>query len=319
MVADLTSLELYPFRIPMKMRFRRVTWREGVLIEGPQGWGEFSPFPDYPPEVTVRWLAAALEAACSPWPQPRRALIPVNVTVPAVEPDLAARLVVESGCTTAKVKVAEPGQDRREEIDRVAAVREALGPRGKLRIDVNAAWTVEEAIERIEELAKFDLEYVEQPVKTIDELVEVRKAVEVPIAADEAVRLSADPMRVVDRGAADLLVLKPQPMGGVRRALDLARRCGIPVVVSSALETSVGLAAGVALAAALADLPYACGLGTADLLAGDVTGDPLRPEWGAIHVRRPVPDPDLLRTWRADRDTESRVMRRLREAAEILT
>ncbi len=318
-MADLASLEFYPFRIPLKLRFRRVTWREGVLIEGPEGWGEFSPFPDYPPEVTVRWLAAALEAACSPWPQPRRALIPVNVTVPAVDPDTATALVVRSGCTTAKVKVAEPGQNRQEDADRVAAVRDALGVRGKLRIDVNAAWTVTEAVDRIEELSKFDLEYVEQPVKTIDELVEVRRAVAVPIAADEAVRLSADPMRVVDRGAADLLVLKPQPMGGVRRALDLARRCGVPVVVSSALETSIGLAAGVALAAALADLPYACGLGTAELLEGDVADPPLKPEWGAVHVRRPVPDPDLLRRWRADRDTESRVMRRLREAAEILT
>lgn len=318
-MTDLSSMELFPFRIPLKLRFRRVTWREGVVIHGPAGWGEFSPFPDYPPEVTVRWLAAALEAACSPWPQARRSMVAVNVTVPAIGADEAAALVAGSGCTTAKVKVAEPGQSFQEDLDRVAAVRGALGPRGKLRIDVNAAWTVPEAIQAIDALAVHGLEYVEQPVRTIDELAEVRAAVEVPIAADEAVRLSADPMRVVDQGAADILVLKPQPMGGVRRALDLARRCGLPVVVSSALETSVGLAAGVALAAALPELPYACGLGTATLLDGDLTDEPLVPLWGAIPVRRPEPSMELLRRWMADRETESRVMRRLRHAAEILT
>jgi o-succinylbenzoate synthase len=318
-MSELSSMELFPFRIPMKLRFRRVMWREGVVIRGPAGWGEFSPFPDYPPEVTVRWLAAALEAACSPWPQARRSMVPVNVTVPAVAPDIAAELVARSGCTTAKVKVAEPGQSAAEDLDRVAAVREALGPRGKLRVDVNAAWTVPEAIERIEALEPYGLEYVEQPVRTIDELAEVRAAVNVLIAADEAVRLAADPMRVVDHGAADILVLKPQPMGGVRRALDLARRSGLPIVVSSALETSIGLAAGVALAAALPELPYACGLGTASLLEGDLTEEPLTPEWGAVRVRRPEPSEELLQRWTADRETESRVMRRLRQASEILT
>lgn len=315
----LTDIELFPFRIPMKFKFRRVTWREGVVFHGPQGWGEFSPFPDYPPEVTVRWLAAALEAACTPPPQPRRSRIRVNVTIPAVDAETASRLVLESGCTTAKVKIAEPGDSPEKDLERLTAVREALGPEGKIRVDVNAAWTVEEAIRRIEQLSSFNLEYVEQPVRTIDELVELRAAVSVPIAADEAVRLAADPMRVVDRGAADILVLKPQPMGGVGRALDLARRCGLPVVVSSALETSIGLAAGVALAAALPELPYACGLGTATLLEGDLVADPLVPIGGEVAVRRIDADMGLLREWRADRETESRVMRRLREAAEILT
>ncbi len=318
-MTDLSQVDLYPFRIPMKMRFRRVTWREGVVLRGPQGWGEFSPFPDYPPEVTVRWLAAALEAACSPMPQPRRSSIEVNVTVPAVGPEIAFELVAKSGCSTAKVKIAEPGEPPEADLERVAAVRQALGPKGKIRVDVNAAWTVDEAIERITELSVFDLEYVEQPVRTIDELVAVRSAVDVLIAADEAVRLAADPMRVVDRGAADILVLKPQPMGGVRRALDLARRSGLPVVVSSALESSIGLAAGVALAAALPELPFACGLGTATLLEGDLVSDPLVPVDGSISVRRVSADFGLLRTWAADRETESRVMRRLRHAAEILT
>lgn len=303
----------------MIMRFRRVTWREAVLIEGPAGWGEFSPFPDYPPEITARWLASALDSAVSPTPSRHRSSIPVNVTVPAVDPEQARRLVAESGCKTAKVKIAEPGEDRDADVARVSAVRDALGELGRLRVDVNAAWTVNEAADRIRELDWFDLEYVEQPVSTIDELVELRRKVHVPIAADEAVRLSPDPMEVVRRGAADLLVLKVQPLGGVNRTLEFAERSGMQVVISSALETSVGLAAGLKAAAALPNLPYACGLATAVLLAGDVTTDPLVPEGGFINVRDIVPDPDLLDEWKADAETESRLLRRLRQAAEMLT
>jgi O-succinylbenzoate synthase len=269
--------------------------------------------------MTVRWLAAGLEAAVREWPEPVRDRIPVNVTIPAVDPEVAYHSVVESGCRTAKVKVAEPGDDARADEARVRAVREALGPEGKLRIDVNAAWTVDEATERLERLARYDLEYAEQPVATVDELVELRRRTPVPIAADEAVRLADDPMEVVERGGADLLVLKVQPLGGVRRTLDLAERSGLPVVISSALETSVGLAAGLAAAAALPDLRYACGLATGALLEGDVTRDPIRPVEGEIVVRRPVPDQELLDLWRADPETERRLMRRLRDAAELLT
>lgn len=316
---SLGDVELHPIRIPMRVRFRRVTWREAVLIEGSAGWGEFSPFPEYPPTVTTRWLAAALEAAVRDWPAPNRDRIPVNVTVPAVDPEVAYHTVVESGCTTAKVKVADPGEGPEVDDARVAAVREALGPSGRLRIDVNARWTVDEAVDRIARLSRFDLEYVEQPVATVDEMVELRRRVGVLIAADEAVRTADDPMEVVVRGGADLLVLKCQPLGGVRRTLDLATRSGLPVVISSALETSVGLAAGVAAAAALDDLPYACGLATVGLLEGDVVVDPLRPVGGFVDVRRPVPDPHLLARWAADPETERRLLRRLREAAELLT
>ncbi|MEX2278510.1 MAG: o-succinylbenzoate synthase [Acidimicrobiia bacterium] len=316
---SLGDVSLHPIRIPMRVRFRRVTWREAVLIEGAAGWGEFSPFPEYPPAVTARWLAAGLEAAVRVWPDPVRDRISVNVTIPAVEPEVAYRTVLESGCRTAKVKVAEPGEDADLDIARVAAVREALGPDGKLRIDVNAQWSLDEAVSQIERFAEYNLEYVEQPVATIDELVELRKRVSVLIAADEAVRTADDPMEVVERGGADLLVLKVQPLGGVRRTLDLAHRAGLPVVISSALETSVGLAAGLAAAAALDELPYACGLATVALLEGDVTSEPLYPVHGEMLVRRPVPEPDLIERWRADRETERRLMRRLRDAAELLT
>ena len=228
-------------------------------------------------------------------------------------------MVMTSGCTTAKVKVAEPGQTFEEDVARVAAVRSALGPEGKLRIDVNAAWSVQMAAARIARLAEFDLEYVEQPVASVEELVELRPLIDVLVAADEAVRLAADPMRVIESGAVDLLVLKVQPLGGMHRLLDLARRSGLPVVVSSALETSVGLAAGVVAAAALPALPYACGLGTATLLAGDVVDVPFVPEHGYVAVRRPEPTPELLDRWHADRETSSILMRRLRLAAELLT
>lgn len=316
---SLADVVFHPVSIPMRVRFRRVTWREAILFEGPEGWGEFSPFPDYPPTVTSRWLAAALEAACAPWPEPRRDRVPVNTTVPAVDPDLAARMVLESGCRTAKVKVAEPGESRDQDVSRVAAVRDALGPGGRLRIDVNGSWSVDEAEDRLAELAWFDLEYVEQPVGTIEEMLELRGRTDVPIAADEAVRLAPDPMDVVRAGAADILILKQQPLGGVAKVLELAARSRLPVVVSSALETSIGLSAGVAAAAALDDLPYACGLGTATLMEGHVVSDPLVPVDGFLPVRRPVPDPALLDEWQADRETESRLMRRLRDAAELLT
>lgn len=316
---SLGDVDLHPVRIPMLMRFRRVTWREAVLIHGSEGWGEFSPFPEYPPTMTARWLAAGLEAAVRQLPDPVRTTVPVNVTVPAVDPREAERMVRESGCSTAKVKVAEPGDSLETDRERVAAVRAALGDSGRLRIDVNAQWTVDEATDRIRSLAEFDLEYVEQPVATIDEMIELRRRVDVPVAADEAVRLADDPMEVVERQAADILVLKVQPLGGVRRTLDLARRAGLPVVISSALETSVGLAAGLAAAAAIPELHHACGLATVGLLEGDVTRDSLVPVDGSIAVRRPEPDADLLDRWRADAETERRLLRRLRDAADLLT
>lgn len=317
--AALEALELHPVSIPMKYRFRRIERRDAVLIRGPQGWGEFSPFPDYPPEVTTRWLAAALEAACSTWPEPVRASIPINVTVPAVDGPTAYAIVLESGCTTAKVKVADPGQTPEQDEERLVAVRDALGPRGKIRIDVNGAWDLETATRLLTRLAIFDLEYAEQPVRTLEEMVELRRRVPVPIAADEAIRLAADPLEVAERGAADVIVLKVQPLGGVERAVGLAQRSGLPAVVSSALETSVGIAAGLAAAAALPQLDFACGLGTVSLFIGDVVVDSLLPTAGEIQVRRPEPDPALLERYAPDRDTSAELLRRLRWAAEMLT
>ncbi|HET9261289.1 MAG TPA: o-succinylbenzoate synthase [Acidimicrobiia bacterium] len=315
----LEALELHPVRIPMRQRFRRVDHREAVLVRGPRGWGEFSPFPDYPPEVTTRWLAAALELACGEIPEPGRREIPVNVTVPAVDPATARALVLESGATTAKVKIGEPGDSEEDDIARVEAVRLALGPAGALRVDVNAGWDLEMATHRLRRLIEFDLEYVEQPVGTVDEMKELRQRIPIPLAADELVRQSPYPLQVIEEGAADILVLKVQPMGGVARVLDLANRATIPVVISSALETSVGMYGGVLAASLLPELPYACGLGTVALIEGDPTLDPMVPRDGMLQVRRPEPDPDLLERWKPERDRGAEMLRRLRAAAQVLT
>ena len=278
-------------------RFRGLTTRDGVLLRGDAGWGEFSPFWDYDDTESAAWLAAAREAAEVGWPEPVRSRIPVNVTVPAVGPEAAHRIVRGSGgCRTAKVKVAEPGQDLGSEQARLEAVRDAIGPGGRVRIDANGGWDLETALARLPALerAAGGLEYVEQPCAQVSDLAALRRRQEVPVAADESIRRSGDPLAVARAEAADVVVMKVQPLGGVRPALALAERVGLPVVVSSALETSVGIAAGLALAATLPELPYACGLATVQLLQRDVVADPLLPVDGSIAVRRPEPTPDLL-------------------------
>ncbi len=309
--------------IPLRTTFRGITIREGLLLRGVAGWGEWSPFLEYDPAVAEPWLRGAEEAAAGGWPAPVRDRVPVNVTVPAVGPRQAHELVAASSCRTAKVKVAEPGQDLAADQARLEAVRDALGPDGLVRIDANGAWTVDDAVTAIRLLdrAAGGLEYVEQPCATVPELASVRRRVEVPIAADESIRRAADPYLVRDAEAADIAVLKVQPLGGVHACLRIAEDIGLPVVVSSALETSVGISAGLALAAALPDLPYACGLATVALLTADVVAEPLLPVDGTLPVGPVQVDPaavDLLvatedrvahwerrlaavRAWRAER------------------
>jgi O-succinylbenzoate synthase len=293
----------------MHLQFRGVTSREGALLRGPQGWGEFSPFPEYGPSLTARWLAAAREAATRGWPPPVRTRVPVNTTIPAVDAERAHALTAASGCRTAKVKVGE-GDDEA----RVEAVRDALGPQGRIRLDVNGLWDVDEAARRIRALARYGLEYVEQPVPGVDQLRRLRRLVDVPVAADESVRLADDPRRVPLADAADVVVLKVQPLGGVRAALDVAEAHGLPCVVSSAVETSVGIAAGLALAAALPELPFACGLGTVPLLVGDVVADPLVPVDGELTVRRPEVAEEALERYELTGAEAAPVLDRLQAA-----
>jgi O-succinylbenzoate synthase len=278
--------DLVVFSIPMRTRFRGITVREGVLLRGDGRWGEWSPFLEYADSEASAWLRCADEAAAGDWPAPLRDRIPVNVTVPATDPAHAHRIVTAGGCTTAKVKVAEPGQTLADDQARVEAVRDALGPDGRIRVDANGGWSVDEAVTAIRALdrAAGGLEYVEQPCMGVEDLARVRRVVDVPVAADESIRRAADPYRVRELEAADVAVLKVQPLGGVRACLRIAEDIGLPVVVSSALETSVGIAAGVALAAALPELPYACGLATVQLFTDDLALEPLLPVGGMLPV-----------------------------------
>ncbi|MGE3288943.1 MAG: o-succinylbenzoate synthase [Pseudonocardia sp.] len=314
--------DVRPYAIPLRTRFRGITVREGVLVRGPLGWGEFCPFPEYDDAEAAAWLATAVEQVVRGWPAPVRDRVPVNATVPAVPPQRAHTIVATSGCATAKVKVADHPGSHPEDLARVEAVRDALGPAGALRVDVNGRWDVDTAVVRIRELdrAAGGLQYVEQPCAGIDELAAVRRRVDVPIAADESIRRAEDPLRVAVAGAADVAVLKCTPLGGVRRALEVARAAGLPVVVSSALETSVGLAAQLALAGALPELELACGLGTATLLDGDPVPRPFHPVDGHLPVPRtpPQPDPALLERHAADPDRARWWTDRLARAMRLL-
>src|SRR5690606_12823108 len=288
----------------MTTRFRGVTTREALLFEGPQGWAEFSPFAEYADAEASVWLAASVDYAWSTQPTALRESIPVNATVPAVDaarvPDVLARF---PGCRTAKVKVADPGQHLVDDIARVRAVREALGAEGRIRIDANAAWNVDEAERALHALAEFDLEYAEQPCATVAELAELRARVKhmgIPIAADESIRKAEDPIAVARAGAADIVVIKAQPLGGIRRALDIVAAAGLPAVVSSALDTAVALSQGAALAAALPDLEFDCGLGTGALFVEDVAD--FTPVDGAIRVGRIAPDAGRLNRLAASED-----------------
>jgi O-succinylbenzoate synthase len=296
-------MEFRPFRVRLATRFRGVTERSGVLVRGraPDGtdaWGEYSPFPDYDAARASRWWAAAMEAARGDWPAPVRASVPVNSIVPEVGPEDAARLAVAGGCVVAKVKVGGRASTPADDVARVeavaAAVAEAGGPSARVRVDANGAWAVDDAVRALAALERAarsggvdGLEYAEQPCATIDELAALRRRTAVPIAADESVRVPSDPLAVARAGAADVLVLKVSPLGGVRACMEVAAVAGLPVVVSSAMETSIGLASGLALALALPDLPYACGLGTGALLADDVVADPLVPRGGILEPRTP--------------------------------
>ena len=308
--------------LPLATRFRGIEVREALLFEGPEGWAEFSPFPEYGDPEAATWLAAAIEDARMPRPAAHREHVAVNATVPAVAaasvPSVLARF---DGCRTAKVKVAETGQVLADDVARVRAVRRVMGPEGRIRIDANGAWNVDEAEHAVNTLAEFDLEYAEQPCATVAELAELRRRVThlgIPIAADESVRRAADPLAVARAGAADVLVVKAQPLGGVRRALELVAEAGLPAVVSSALDTSVGLSLGVALAAALPELDYDCGLGTASLFAADVVDPPLVPHEGVLPVGRATPEPALLAAHAASVDRRRWWFERLARCHAVL-
>ncbi len=291
--------------LPMRVKFRGVTLRETALIQGPAGWGEFAAFTEYEPAEASAWLACAIEAAWLPYPQPLRTSISLNATVPAVAASEVEAVLgrYEGQVREVKIKVAETGlpfeESLTQDLARVAAVRDAC-PDARLKIDANGGWTEAQAVRALNELADYDLLYAEQPVPGIEGLARVRDELRAHgnpllIAADEAVRKADDPLRVARLGAADVLIIKAAPLGGVRRALHIVEQAGLPAVVSSALESSVGIRTGAALAAALPQLPYGCGLGTVSLMAKDVTAYPLVARDGELPLRDVTPEPRLLK------------------------
>ncbi|WP_108773057.1 o-succinylbenzoate synthase [Cutibacterium namnetense] len=305
MLADRGIDRMLAFAVPLTVRFRGIEVREGALLHGPEGWGEWSPFWDYGPVEAASWLRAGIEGATRCLPVARRDQVPINVTIPVVDADRARRMAAESACLTAKVKVADPRSDLREDCRRVAAVREAM-PDGRIRVDANTAWDVETAVRAITELdaAAEGLEYVEQPCASVADLAQVRRKVNVPVAADESVRRAEDPLAVARAGAADLIIVKAQPLAGVARALEVIDAAGLPAVVSSALDTSIGIGLATHLAAALPSLDHACGLGTIRFFQGDVSASPLlpingylRPRRGEVDVEVEEPDTDLCPRW----------------------
>jgi len=291
---------LHVVALPLWVRFRGITSRELALIDGPAGWGEFGAFLEYDAAEAAHWLASAIESAYQLPPTPRRHRIPINATVPAVPaaevPDVLARF---PGARTAKVKVAEPGQTLADDIARVEAVRARVPT---VRVDANGGWSVVQAVEAAAALtATGPLEYLEQPCATVDELAELRRRVDVPIAADESIRKASDPLRVVRAHAADVAVLKVAPLGGISALLQIAAQIDIPVVISSALDSAIGIAAGLTAAAALPELRHACGLATGGLFAEDVAEAVVAVD-GYLPVAPVTPDPARLQALAAPPD-----------------
>lgn len=310
--------DLFVYDVGLTTMFRGLTRRSGIVFQGPAGWAEWSPFPEYDDAEAAVWLAAAQQAATQGYPAPLREEVEVNGIVPALSAEAAARRALDSGCRTIKIKVAAGSLD--DDVARVAAVRAAL-PDAKLRLDANGSWSLSEAHDALRELGQFGLEYVEQPCAEVADLAALRRSEPgVAIAADEAIRRAADPLRVRRAAAADIAVLKVQPLGGVAACLRLAEQLDMPVVVSSAVETSIGLAAGLALAAALPEPSLACGLETGRLLSADVVAAPLLPVAGRLRLRDVKPEPQLLAQHAADPELRrywlarwQRVSRRLNE------
>jgi len=303
------SLELFStmrvVALPTKTNFRGIKVREVALFKGEYGWGEFSPFLEYGYEESAPWLQCAIEAATKPRPKLYRTSVKVNGTIPALNDPADIERIVSSfpGVKTLKVKV---GDNLSQDIVRLAKVR-TLAPKAKLRIDVNGNWSVATAITNLRSIYENigPLEYVEQPCATVEELRELKAKllINIPIAGDEVLRKARDPFTVNLEGAIDILALKVQPLGGIERAQQLAKHHNLPVVVSSALESAVGINYGLQLAASFEDLNFDCGLGTGSLLSANVADLPI--SGGEIEIKDFEPDfsthqvaPDRYEWWK---------------------
>ncbi len=311
--------------IPLRTKFRGITERELLVFEGPNGWSEWAAFPDYDDEEAASWLAAALEWGYGELPSPQHTHIKVNAILPAVSPSEIGKILARAGrFETVKVKVAEQGQPVSDDIARIQEVKN-LYPEAKIRVDANGGFEIAQAIALIEALTSLgiSLEYFEQPVKTIAELAELRVQVSrhdfvTLIAADESVRKSSDPLAVEMAAAADLLVLKSAPLGGIAAALQIANSSKLPIVPSSGMQSSIGLAAELHFAASLGELEFDAGLGTINLFAGDLVRDSLRPVEGVLEVRRPELNTSALETFGAEDHRYDWWLERLERCGKIL-
>lgn len=314
-------LQVFTYQIDLRLEFRGITTRQGMLLRGPAGWAKWSPFTEYDDQTAADWLRAAIEVATAGYPDPVRSEIPINAIIPLLPPDQVGARAQAADCQTAKIKLS--GSDLATDEARVAALRNALGPQGKIRLDLNGAWQVSQALAALEVLSPYGLEYVEQPCPEVTQLAElrhelIRRGIPSPIAADESIRLARDPLQVKKLAAADVAILKVQPLGGIKAALRLAQQIELPVVVSSALETSLGLRAGLALAAALPEPPLACGLETASLFTADVTAAPLLPRHGVMTNRDVAVDERRLSQVTAPNEVKQWWLARLTRVAALL-
>lgn len=315
---------LFTVEIPMTVTFRGVNSRQSALICGPYGWGEFAPFLEYGPQESAAWLACALEAAWLPTPEPVRTRIPLNATLPAVPAERVPEVLAKyaGDIQELKIKVAENGQSLADDIARVAAAREAL-PNARLKVDANMGYTFAGALDALRKLCEYGIIYAEQPVASIEDMAALRFAIAkeglpARIAADESIRKAEDPLKVARANAADLMVIKAAPLGGVRRALALVEQAQLPAVVSSALESSVGIGVGASLAASLPTLKYGCGLGTVSLMAEDVTDEPLIARDGFMDLRAITPSPQRLERLATDEQTRQWWVERVTACYRVL-
>jgi len=307
--------------IPMRTAFRGVKHREALIFQG-ERFAEWSPFLEYEDQEAASWLKGALSWANNPLPTMVRDQISINATLPAVTPDEVADVLSQFGkFKTVKIKVAGPGESLSQDMARIERVR-ALYPEAKLRLDANGGYTVSQALQMVEQLSQFNLEYLEQPVQSVAGMAELRKQLigsGVKIAADESIRKSGDPQAVMRAEAADIVMLKAQPLGGIAASLEIAQSLGLEVVVSSALETSLGISQGLHLAGALPELNYDCGLGTLNLFDGDIVQPSLIPNQSMLDVSVVEPDLELLEKYAASPERTSWWEERLARCLELLS
>ena len=311
--------------IPLRTKFRGLTERELLVFEGSNGWSEWAAFTEYQDEEAATWLAAAIEWGFEEVPEPVRKQVPVNAILPAVPVNEVAKVLGRAGTfSTVKIKVADPKQSSSDDLARILEVQ-SLYPEVKLRLDANGGYTAPQALDLIAELEKnaISMEFFEQPVATIAELADLKVEITkrgqvVKIAADESVRRSSDPLAVELAGAADLLVIKSAPLGGIVNALEIAKSSKLEICASSAMQSSIGLAAELHFAGCLPELNYDAGLGTGYLFGGDLSADRLIPENGMLELRRPEINSSSLDILKAEDHRYDWWLARLERCSRIL-